>query len=39
MFDRLEIMKKQYQEMQDKLSTGTLEAKEMTKLMKESSAI
>ncbi|TNF09507.1 MAG: peptide chain release factor 1 [Bacillota bacterium] len=39
MFDRLAIMEKQYQEMQEKLSTGTLEVKEMTKMMKESSAI
>ena len=39
MYDRLEIMEKQLQEMQDKLSTGTLEVKEMTKLLKESSAI
>jgi len=39
MFDRLAIMEKQYQEMQEKLSTGTLEVKEMTRLMKESSVI
>ncbi|MDO9628397.1 MAG: peptide chain release factor 1 [Acholeplasmataceae bacterium] len=39
MYDRLEIMEKQLQEMQDKLSTGTLGIKEMTKLLKESSAI
>ena len=39
MFDRLAIMEKQYQEMQEKLSTGTLEVKEMTKLMKETASI
>jgi len=39
MYDRLEIMEKQLQQMQDKLATGTLEVKEMTKLLKESSTI
>jgi peptide chain release factor 1 len=39
MFERLEIMEQQYQDMQDKLSTGTLDVKEMTKLMKESAAL
>jgi len=39
MYDRLEIMEKQLQQMQDKLASGTLEVKEMTKLLKESSAI
>ena len=39
MFDRLDIMEKQYQEMHDKLSTGTLEVKEMTQLLKESAAL
>lgn len=39
MFERLEIMEQQYQEMQDKLSAGSLEVKEMTRLLKESAAI
>ncbi|MDI6453498.1 peptide chain release factor 1 [Peloplasma aerotolerans] len=39
MFERLEILEKQYQEMQDKLASGKLEVKEMTNLLKESSAI
>ena len=39
MYDRLEIMEKQLQLMQDKLASGTLEVKEMMKLLKESSAI
>ncbi len=39
MFERLEIMEQQYQDMQDKLSAGTLDVKEMTKLMKESAAL
>ncbi|MFA6800835.1 MAG: peptide chain release factor 1 [Acholeplasmataceae bacterium] len=39
MFDRLELIEKRYQEIQEILSTGTLEIKEMTKLLKESSAI
>ena len=39
MFDRLAIMEKQYKDMQEKLSTGQLEVKEMTKLMIESASI
>ncbi len=39
MFDRLELIEKRYQEIQDLLSTGTVEVKEMTKLLKESSTI
>lgn len=39
MFERLEIMEQQYQDMQDKLSTGTLDVKEMTRLLKESAAL
>ncbi|MCR3906025.1 MAG: peptide chain release factor 1 [Tenericutes bacterium] len=39
MFERLEILEKQYQEMQDKLASGKLEVKEMTNLLKETSAI
>lgn len=39
MFDRLELIEKRYQEIQDLLSTGTVEVKEMTKLLKESSSI
>lgn len=37
MYNRLEAMLKQYNDIQEKLSTGTLEIKEMTKLLKESS--
>jgi peptide chain release factor 1 len=39
MYDRLAIIEKQYQEAQDKLSSGKLDIKEMTKLLKESSAM
>ncbi len=39
MFDRLKLIEKQYKEIQDKLSTGTLEVKEMTELLKESAGI
>ncbi len=39
MFDRLEVMEKRYVEIQDKISTGTVEIKEMTKLLKESSSM
>ncbi len=39
MFDRLKLIEKQYKEIQDKLASGTLEVKEMTTLLKESSAI
>ncbi len=39
MFDRLELMEKRYQEIQDLLATGTVEVKEMTKLLKELSTI
>ncbi len=39
MFDRLELIEKRYQEIQDLLSTGTVEVKEMTKLLKEASSI
>jgi peptide chain release factor 1 len=39
MFERLDIMEQQYQDMQDKLSTGTLDVKEMTRLLKESAAL
>jgi peptide chain release factor 1 len=39
MFDRLALIEKQYKEMQEKLSSGTLEVKEMTTLLKESSSI
>lgn len=39
MFDRLELMKKQYKNIQDKLSTGTLPVKEMTGLLKELSQL
>lgn len=37
MFDRLDLMVKQYEEIQQKLTSGKLEVKEMTKLLKESS--
>jgi peptide chain release factor 1 len=39
MYDRLVIIEKQYLEIQNKLSSGTLDVKEMTKLLKESSNI
>jgi peptide chain release factor 1 len=39
MYDRLSLIEKQYQEIQDKLSSGRLEVKEMTSLLKESSSI
>ena len=35
MFERLKVMNKYYISLQDKLSSGTLEIKEMTKLLKE----
>lgn len=39
MYDRLSLIEKQYQDIQDKLSSGRLEVKEMTSLLKESSSI
>lgn len=39
MYDRLALIEKQYQEIQDKLASGKLEIKEMTGLLKESSSI
>ncbi len=39
MFDRLNLIEKTYQEMQDKLMTGKLEVKEMTELLKESAGM
>ena len=39
MFDRLKLIEKQYKDIQDKLSTGTLEVNEMTELLKESAGI
>jgi peptide chain release factor 1 len=39
MYDRLDLIEKQYQTMQDKLASGKLEVKEMTQLLKESSSI
>ncbi|MCF7930258.1 MAG: peptide chain release factor 1 [Acholeplasmataceae bacterium] len=39
MYDRLALIEKQYQEIQDKLASGKLEVKEMTSLLKESSSI
>lgn len=39
MFDRLKILETQYQEMQDKLASGTLDIKEMTPLLIELSSI
>ncbi len=39
MFDRLALIEKTYQEMQDKLMTGRLEVKEMTDLLKEAAAL
>lgn len=37
MYDRLDLMEKEYYEIQDKLASGTLDVKEMTKLLKEAS--
>jgi len=39
MFDRLKLIEKQYKEIQKKLSSGALEVKEMTELLKESAGI
>lgn len=39
MYDRLDLIEKQYKHMQEKLSSGTLEVKEMTQLLKESSQL
>jgi peptide chain release factor 1 len=39
MFDRLKLIEKQYQEIQDKLSSGKLDIKEMTPLLIEMSGI
>jgi peptide chain release factor 1 len=39
MFDRLEIIEKQYQEIQDVLSSGKLDIKKMTELLKESASL
>lgn len=39
MFDRLELMKKQYQEILEKLQSGTLEIKTMTELLKKQSEL
>ncbi len=39
MFERLEIMENQYQEIQDKLASGIQDVKEMTRLLKESSSL
>ncbi|MBU1141798.1 MAG: peptide chain release factor 1 [Firmicutes bacterium] len=39
MYDRLALIEKQYQEIQDKLASGGLEVKEMTNLLIESSSI
>ncbi|MFP4178198.1 MAG: peptide chain release factor 1 [Acholeplasmataceae bacterium] len=39
MFDRLDLIEKRYQEIQDRLASGQLEVKEMTELLKESSNI
>mgnify|MGYP000911629361 FL=1 len=39
MYDRLSLIEKQYLEIQDKLTSGGLEVKEMTSLLKESSSI
>lgn len=39
MFDRLKLIEKQYKDIQNKLSSGTLEVKEMTELLKESAGI
>jgi peptide chain release factor 1 len=39
MFDRLKLIEKQYEEIQNKIISGTLEVKEMTELLKESAGI
>ncbi len=39
MFDRLNLIEKTYQDMQDKLVQGNLEIKEMTELLKESAGL
>ncbi|MGB0174798.1 MAG: peptide chain release factor 1 [Acholeplasmataceae bacterium] len=39
MFDRLELMKKQYQDILDQLQTGTLDVKTMTDLLKKQSEL
>ncbi len=39
MFDRLKLIEKQYKEIQEKVSSGKIEIKEMTELLKESSSI
>jgi peptide chain release factor 1 len=39
MFDRLDLIEKRYQEIQDRVASGKLEIKEMTELLKESSSI
>ncbi|MDY0074254.1 MAG: peptide chain release factor 1 [Acholeplasmataceae bacterium] len=39
MFDRLAMMEKRYVEIQDKLASGSVDVKEMTKLLKESSTL
>lgn len=39
MYDRLKLIEKQYEEIQEKLISGTLEVKEMTDLLKESAGI
>jgi peptide chain release factor 1 len=39
MFDRLDLIEKRYQEIQDHVASGKLEIKEMTELLKESSSI
>jgi len=39
MFDRSKLIEKQYKDIQDKLSTGTLEVNKMTELLKESAGI
>lgn len=39
MYDRLDLIEKQYKHMQEKLASGTLEVKEMTQLLKESSQL
>jgi len=39
MYDRLDLIEKQYKQMQEKLASGTLEVKEMTLLLKESSQL
>jgi peptide chain release factor 1 len=39
MFDRLDLIEKRYQEIQDRVASGKLEIKEMTELLKESSNI